>query len=62
MPNAYLLVLILGISLSGCAHWGAMRVDCTGPLRAINRPVPAKDVPLVVPASPNTRPAGDLKP
>ena len=62
MPNAFLTVLVLGISLTGCAHRGAMRVDCTGPLRPINRPVPAKEVPLAVPAGPSTRGAGDLKP
>ena len=30
--------LILTVILAGCAHRGAMRVDCDGPLRPINRP------------------------
>ena len=32
------LILCL-VALSACAHRGAVRVDCTGPLRPINRPV-----------------------
>ena len=41
--------------LAGCAHPGAVRVECDGPLRPINRPALLKDAPVsVVPASPGT--------
>jgi hypothetical protein len=33
------LLTSIGVSLMGCAHHHAKRVDCDGPLRPINRPV-----------------------
>ena len=42
-------ILIPGIlMLSACAHHQAVRVDCEGPLHAINRPAPGA---TAVPAS-----------
>jgi hypothetical protein len=41
--------------VAGCAHPGAVRVECDEPLRPINRPALLKDAPVtVVPASPST--------
>jgi hypothetical protein len=52
--------LILTVTLAGCAHRGAMRVDCEGPLRPINRPANLKEAPVtVVPASPETPASGE---
>jgi hypothetical protein len=52
--------LILNVILPGCAHRGAMRVDCEGPLRQINRPANLKDAPVtVVPASPEAPASGE---
>jgi hypothetical protein len=53
MSNPYIRTLILGILLAGCAHRGAVRVECGGPLSPINSPVPPKDGPAsLVPTSP----------
>ena len=38
MLKPWVGLLILTVTLAGCAHRGAMRVDCDGPLRPINRP------------------------
>ena len=37
MLKPWVSFLILTVILAGCAHRGAMRVDCDGPLRPINR-------------------------
>ena len=53
MSNPYIRILILGILLAGCAHRGALRVECGGPLSPINPPVPPKEAPAsLVPTSP----------
>jgi hypothetical protein len=58
MLNTIVRSLFLLTLLAGCAHRGAVRVECDGPLRPINRLAPLKDAPVtVVPASPST-PAG----
>ena len=44
-------VFLLTVVLAGCAHRGAVRVECEGPLRPINRPAPLKDAPVSVVAS-----------
>lgn len=63
MSKVLLAVLMMGISLAGCAHRGAVRVDCAGPLRPINRPVPSADAKLTPDlSSPNSRPAAERKP
>jgi hypothetical protein len=36
-----LSLLILAFAVTACAHRGAVRVVCEGPLRPINRPAPA---------------------
>jgi hypothetical protein len=52
------VLIVCLISLSACAHRGAVRVDCKGPLRPINRPTQIKgDTPLSPPA-PSTAPSG----
>jgi hypothetical protein len=41
-----LLVWVLGVlSVLGCAHKGAVRVRCEGPLRPVNAPVGAPAAP-----------------
>jgi len=46
---------IVATLLAGCAHRGAVRVECEGPLRPINAPARLSDGPVtVVPASPDT--------
>ena len=55
MLNTIVRSLFLLTLLAGCTHRGAVRVECDGPLRLINRPAPLKDAPVtVVPASPST--------
>ena len=55
MLNTIVRSVFLLTLLAGCAHHGAVRVQCDGPLRPINRPAPVKDAPVtVVPASPST--------
>jgi hypothetical protein len=55
MLNTIVRSFLLMTLLAGCAHRGAVRVECDGPLRPINRPAPLKDAPVAVaPASPST--------
>jgi hypothetical protein len=59
MLNTLIRCSVLMIILAGCAHRGAVRVDCDGPLRAINRGAQSKDAPVsVAPASPGTPTGG----
>ena len=54
---------MVAILLAGCAHRGAVRVECEGPLRPINTPAALKDAPvMVVPASPDTPKASEGRP
>lgn len=54
---------MVAILLAGCAHRGAMRVECEGPLRPINAPATLKDAPVtVVPASRDTPKTGERQP
>jgi hypothetical protein len=56
-------VLLLTVVLAGCAHRGAARIECEGPLRPINRPVPLKDAPVSVsPADSNTSTSTETRP
>jgi hypothetical protein len=55
MPKVSIRFWMVVLFLAGCAHRGAVRVECDGPLRPINRPALLKDAPVsVVPASPST--------
>ena len=55
MLNTVIRCSVLISLLAGCAHRGAVRVECDGPLRPINRPAPLKDAPVTVaPASLST--------
>ena len=55
MLNTVIRCSVLISLLAGCAHHGAVRVECDGPLRPINRPALVNDAPVsVVPVSPST--------
>jgi hypothetical protein len=60
MPKGSIRFSMVALLLAGCAHRGAVRVDCEGPLRPINRPASLKDAPVTVaPGSPEaTKKAG----
>jgi len=59
MLNTVIRSFVLVTVLAGCAHRGAVRVECDGPLRPINRPTQLKDAPVsVMPASPATPTGG----
>jgi hypothetical protein len=51
--NRMLLLIACLVSLSACAHHNAVRVDCEGPLRPINRPAPVSSVAPSLPAAPS---------
>ncbi len=54
---------MVAIVLAGCAHRGAARVECEGPLRPINASATLRDAPVtVVPASPDTPKASEGRP
>jgi hypothetical protein len=54
---------MVAILLAGCAHRGAARVECEGPLRPINASATLRDAPVtVVPASPDTPKASEGRP
>jgi hypothetical protein len=52
MSKTILRSLVVTLFLAACAHRGAVRVECEGPLRPINRPAPLKDAPVTVVGSP----------
>ena len=53
MSNPFIRFLMLGVLLAGCAHRGAARVECGGPLSPINQPVHPKEAPTtLVPTNP----------
>jgi hypothetical protein len=43
-----MVVSMIALSLTACAHHGAVRVDCDGPLRPVNTPTEAHDPPVSV--------------
>lgn len=57
MLNSVVRFLVLTTLFTGCgAHRGAVRVECEGPLRPINRPAPLKDSPVsVAPVNPGAQ-------
>jgi hypothetical protein len=62
MLNTVIRCSVLITLLAGCAHHGAVRVECDGPLRPINRLALLKDAPVtVVPASPSTPTGSSVK-
>ena len=63
MPKVSIRFLIVAISLAGCAHRGAVHVECDGSLRPVNTPAPLKDAPVtVVPGSAETSKNGGTAP
>ena len=59
MLNTVIRFSVLLVLIAGCAHRGAVRVDCDGPLHPINRAAQSKDAPVsVAPASPATPTGG----
>jgi hypothetical protein len=54
----YGLTLLLG----ACAHRGAVRVDCEGPLRSINQPSPQEPPVSISPAPRASSPHDEKQP
>jgi hypothetical protein len=53
MSNPFIRLLVVAILLAGCAHRGAVRVECGGPLSPINPPVHPQEGPVsLIPTSP----------
>lgn len=53
MSNALIRFSMVTLLLAGCAHRGAVRVECDGPLSPINSPANSKEARVsIVPASP----------
>jgi hypothetical protein len=56
MRNLFVGFFVVTMALAGCAHRGAVRVECQGPLRPINPSAEIKGKRAsVAPASPSTR-------
>lgn len=53
-----LVILSLAVLAGGCAHKGAVRVDCNGPLRPINQPTSSQPAPVTL--EPTNKEAPDL--
>jgi hypothetical protein len=63
MSKTMLRSLLVTLFLAACAHRGAVRVDCEGPLRPINTPAPLKDAPVTVaPVNPDNSASGEKRP
>lgn len=50
MLRTFLCIVLVADLLAACAHRGAVRVDCEGPLRPINSPSQPEPPVSVVPA------------
>ena len=60
MLRTYALWIVLAALLTACAHRGAVRVECEGPLRPINRPASPGEAPVsVTPAAPAADPRSE---
>jgi hypothetical protein len=59
MSNPFIRFLMVGILLAGCAHRGAVRVECGGPLSPINLSVHPKEAPVTI--TPGAVPDGGTK-
>lgn len=44
----FLVILSLAFLAAACAHKGAVKVDCNGPLRPINQPTSSQPGPVTV--------------
>lgn len=63
MRNSCIPFLMVAMALAGCAHGSAIRVECQGRLRPINRPAEVKDTSARVgPASPSVPKSGEAQP
>jgi hypothetical protein len=63
MLNTIVRSFLLAALLAGCAHRGAVRVECDGGLRPINQSALLKDAPVtVVPASSGAPKSGERQP
>jgi hypothetical protein len=63
MWNIVFRLFVFSVIVAGCAHRGAVRVECAGPLRPINRPAPLNDAPVMVePASPDPAKTDERRP
>ena len=51
-----LLILTLAVLAAACAHKGAVKVDCNGPLRPINQPTSSQPAPVTVEPATNEAP------
>ena len=58
MSNALIRFWVVSLVLAGCAHRGAVRVECDGPLSPINSPAHLKEAP----ASPGISQGGTKTP
>ena len=62
MSNALIRFSMVTLLLVGCAHRGAVRVECNGPLSPINSPTNSKEAPVsIVPTSPGIAIQGETK-
>lgn len=63
MLKAFARFLFVSALLSACAHRGAVRVDCEGPMRPINPPAQPSEAPVsVAPAHPSGEKTGETQP
>ena len=62
MLRTFIRIVVLASLLTACAHRGAVRVNCEGPLRPINHPFEAQPPVTVVPASDAPTPGSEKQP
>jgi hypothetical protein len=55
MSKLWITVVLMSIGMQACAHHGAQKVECNGPLRPINR----SDIPPPVTVEPAMAPPHD---
>jgi len=55
-------ILVIASLVTACAHRGAVRVDCEGPLRRINSPSAAQPPVTVAPSENTPMPDGEKQP
>jgi hypothetical protein len=56
MPKTFIQFVLLATLVTACAHRGAVRVDCEGPLRQINPPVSSREPPVTVEPADSSHP------
>lgn len=58
-----LVILTLTVLAAACAHKGAVKVDCNGPLRPINQPTSRQPAPVTVePTNKDARDPSEKRP